>query len=249
MGRWLLKLSSAFIILLICASGAAYAEDDNAEPVFEPVEIPPLYATPLDQEKPKPTPAKPPETCSYTTWDWDTKKNEITNHVRVNKKYAKLTYEEKHSSGCTICEEDQAVVDVPGAPVFKICRKFAPLIAQAITNAIARGEKIETIVGYRPGRSQGGTNAKGLKTAHGPHSYGAAIDFNSSHNGMYVNCKKGFSKYCTKTMGGIYAPHKDPLSITHDSVLYQAMKDSGWSWGGDWATDLKDFMHFSVDGR
>jgi hypothetical protein len=39
-----------------------------------------------------------------------------------------------------------------------------------------------------------------------------------------------------------------PGMITPDGPVVAAFREIGWGWGGDWAS-LKDFQHFSANGR
>jgi len=56
------------------------------------------------------------------------------------------------------------------------------------------------------------------------HAYGAALDFNAAAN-----------------------PQHAPLTKTkfkEDSLIVQAFKEEGWTWGGDWSPAYIDAMHF-----
>jgi hypothetical protein len=58
------------------------------------------------------------------------------------------------------------------------------------------------------------------------HAYGAALDFNAAAN-----------------------PQHAPLSKTkfkEDSLIVQAFKGEGWTWGGDWSPAYIDAMHFQA---
>ena len=39
-----------------------------------------------------------------------------------------------------------------------------------------------------------------------------------------------------------------PGMVTSDGPVVSAFRDIGWEWGGDW-TSLKDYQHFSENGR
>ncbi|MBN2694927.1 M15 family metallopeptidase, partial [bacterium] len=73
-----------------------------------------------------------------------------------------------------------------------------------------------------------------------------AIDINPENNGLYNNCIV-FNKKCKLIQGGVYNP-ENIESITKDSIIYKAMIDIGFKWGGEIKGKQKDFMHFSPDG-
>lgn len=187
------------------------------------------------------------KTCTYRSWQWNVKTRSTDRHVLVKKPYSALKGDEKHASGCTVCEEDQVEIKVDGLAPVKACFKFAARIEDALVRAQKEGFAIESLVAYRVGRSRGAPDANGLLGVFSGHSYGTAIDINAHKNGLYNNCPHWGSR-CVLSVGGKYAPGK-PGSITRDDALYRALTEAGWKWGGDWATGQKDFMHFSADGQ
>ena len=62
------------------------------------------------------------------------------------------------------------------------------------------------------------------------HSYGVAIDINSSHN-------------TPPYMGNYYKPSTDLFSIPDPVIMI--WKQAGFYWGGDWSGYYKDYMHFT----
>jgi len=76
------------------------------------------------------------------------------------------------------------------------------------------------------------------------HAYGLAIDINPFHN-PYL---KG--DLVLPELASAYTDRENvrPGMIYEDDVVVQAFADMGWPWGGNWRT-LKDWMHFSHDGR
>jgi hypothetical protein len=76
------------------------------------------------------------------------------------------------------------------------------------------------------------------------HAYGLAIDINPFHN-PYL---KG--DLVLPELASAYTDRENvrPGMILEGDVVTQAFADMGWPWGGHWRT-LKDWMHFSHDGR
>ena len=74
------------------------------------------------------------------------------------------------------------------------------------------------------------------------HAYGLAIDVNPIEN-PYVGC------------GAVHDPSSKPYidrsrprkGMVTPAVV-RAFRAMGWRWGGDWAGDTKDYMHFSATG-
>lgn len=186
-------------------------------------------------------------TCTYETWDWDTRTKKSINHRKIQKEKANLTKEERGDiSGCTVCSEDQVEVQLPHLPGFKVCKVFEEKIIRAIKKSQAEKFPIQSIVGYRVGKSKGPMNAQGQRTEFSNHSFGTALDFNSERNGLYDSCLQ-FSPQCRLIRGGEYQGHL-PGTITRDTVLYKAMLAEGFLWGGEIKGKQKDFMHFSITG-
>ncbi len=186
-------------------------------------------------------------TCTYETWEWDTKRKISVNHRRVEKEKDRLDIHERGSiEGCSVCREDQVTIALEGLPTFEICRKFEMPLRRAVEKAKTAGFPIVSIVGYRVGKSKGSVDSKGLRTEFSNHSFGAAIDFNSETNGLYDTCIE-FGPKCKLLRGGAYDP-KGRTAITRASPLYLAMTKEGFKWGGEIAAKQKDFMHFSPTG-
>jgi hypothetical protein len=76
------------------------------------------------------------------------------------------------------------------------------------------------------------------------HAYGLAIDINPFHNPYLKN------DVVLPELASAYTDRGDlrPGMIQPGDVVVQAFAQIGWSWGGDWNT-LKDWMHFSANGR
>ena len=204
---------------------------------------------------------EPPATCTYDTWTWSVTRRQAVEPAHVVKAYASLTDEEKSpdwaTSGCTLCREDQEEVSVAGLPAVRVCRSVAARVREALQAAVEAGFRVETLVGYRVGRS-GGPVVDGKRSRYGWHAYGLALDVNSGANGLYVGCARSATPprsaadlaACRRTLGGDWDPRRRPAaSVTVDGPLATAFsRVLGWRWGGERADGLKDLMHLSPDG-
>jgi D-alanyl-D-alanine carboxypeptidase-like protein len=75
------------------------------------------------------------------------------------------------------------------------------------------------------------------------HAYGHALDLNPREN-PYVGC--GMSRDPRSR------PYFDRSRLRKGMVtpaVVRAFASIGWGWGGSWAGDTKDYMHFSVNGH
>jgi hypothetical protein len=76
------------------------------------------------------------------------------------------------------------------------------------------------------------------------HAYGLAIDIDPFHNPY----EKGELIIPELAMSYLDRDQELPGMIHDGDVVVAAFADIGWGWGGDWNT-LKDYMHFSQNGR
>lgn len=74
------------------------------------------------------------------------------------------------------------------------------------------------------------------------HAYGLAVDLNPVQN-PYVGCGASYHKSGRKYIDR--SRHR-PGMITPRVV--KAFRSIGWRWGGSWAGNTKDYMHFSING-
>jgi len=74
------------------------------------------------------------------------------------------------------------------------------------------------------------------------HSYGLAVDINPVQN-PYVR-----GPVVVPSNGQVGRDPAVPGTITAGDVVVRAMRSAGMTWGGTW-TSLKDWMHFSLNGR
>ncbi len=202
-------------------------------------------------------PPAPAATCTYRTYSWDVKLRKGVDHKEVAKPRAEVTDDEKDPDDprCTVCSEDQALVEVPGVKPFRVCAAYADKVKAALLEAKKGGFALQTVVGYRVGRTRGAVR-DGKRTEWSNHSFGTAVDINSAHNGMYTRCKlkrpaevAGDIEGCRKVMGGRWNPKKGAVTVYRGGLVHAAFAKIPWRWGGDLDGQLKDFMHFSITGK
>lgn len=191
------------------------------------------------------------QTCTYTDWTWSAAERRAVDIREVEKPYSALTDDERDllsdgGTGCSICREDQMEIALPGVEPFRVCKAVAGEVEAALTRAMEQGFQIETVIGYRVGRSKGVLDAQGRRTEYSNHSFGLAIDVNADKNGLYDRCTE-FSGSCRLIRGGEWRPGEQG-GITPDTPIYEEMTAIGWRWGGELPGRQKDFMHFSPSG-
>lgn len=188
-----------------------------------------------------------PFSCNYSTYKWNVNLKKAVDFKRVSHSYAELTVDEVDPiTGCTVCEEDQVIIDIPHVESFRICKKVAPEIRRALYVIIESGEPIFKIIGYRVGKTRGEPDGEGNRTGFSNHSFGVAVDINPDQNGLYDRCID-FSGDCRLIRGGEWLPGR-PGSLTPDGETVRLMKNAGFKWGGEIEGKQKDFMHFSRTG-
>jgi len=75
------------------------------------------------------------------------------------------------------------------------------------------------------------------------HAYGHAIDLNPVEN-PYVGCGR--------TRDPLSAPYLDRSRLRKGMVtpaVIAAFRSIGWGWGGSWSGSVRDYQHFSFNGR
>ena len=75
------------------------------------------------------------------------------------------------------------------------------------------------------------------------HASGLAVDINPNEN-PYVGC--GQTRDPAKR---IYMNRKKLRTGMISPTAVSAFQSVGWSWGGAWSGNTKDYMHFSFDGH
>lgn len=185
--------------------------------------------------------------CTYTTYKWNTHLRRAVDHRVVQHPHAEMQAAEiDAATGCTVCEEDQVEIRLPGIDAFRVCRTLAPEIRKALLAVMNEGPAISSVVGYRVGMTKGAADADGNRTQFSNHSFGVAIDINERQNGLYDHCAT-FGQACRLIRGGTWSPDRAG-SLTVDSPVVRALKGIGLRWGGEIEGNQKDFMHFSPSG-
>ncbi|MGH3335954.1 MAG: M15 family metallopeptidase [Nocardioides sp.] len=81
-------------------------------------------------------------------------------------------------------------------------------------------------------------------TRYSQHAYGLAVDVNTFQNPYVLDdlvIPERASAYLARE-------RVRPGMVTAEGPVVSAFRDIGWEWGGDW-TSLKDYQHFSENGR
>jgi len=188
-----------------------------------------------------------PATCSYDTYKWNIYQRKAVERQRVQHAYSKLVgYERDEGTGCTVCEEDQQWIELPGMQPFRMCRRLAYDVEPVLMKLVEQGEPIHKVIGYRVGMTRGDVDAQGNRTRFSNHSFGIAIDINDEQNGLYDRCIN-FGPQCRLIKGGRWIPGQ-PGSLDSNSTIVRELNQAGLRWGGRIAGKQKDFMHFSPSG-
>jgi hypothetical protein len=149
-------------------------------------------------------------------------------------------------TGCTVCSEDQELINMPPLPPFPVCYKLAPRVRSVLTESMKNGEPVTSVFGYRVIKSRGPLDGNGNRTGFSNHSFGTAIDINPEQNGLYDNCID-FGPQCRLLRGGVWR-RGTPGTLDKNSDIVLLFKQAGFQWGGEIAGKQKDFMHFSLTG-
>lgn len=194
-----------------------------------------------------PVAAAEPRYCSYQTYKWNVRLRKAVAHERVHKPYAALSPAERGEfAGCTVCEQDQQLVQLPGLSAFRVCKRLAPRLQRQLRDLMAAGAPVWEVRGYRVGRTRGAADAQGNRTQFSNHAYGIAVDINPEHNGLYDRCPT-FGPHCRLLRGGPWHAGQRG-SLTREGEIVKAMRAVGLQWGGLIEGRQKDFMHFSPTG-
>ena len=186
------------------------------------------------------------DSCTFSDWAWNSAAGRAENFREVQMARADLSPEQRHRVlPCSICREDQLRISV-GEHSTLICKAIAGDVEDALRRAEEMGFTINSLTGYRVGRTKGPLDIRGLRTQYSHHSFGLAIDINAEQNGLYDRCVE-FGPHCRLRRGGPWVPGEEG-TITPQTPLYQEMRRAGLKWGGELKGRQKDFMHFSLDG-
>lgn len=187
------------------------------------------------------------EPCTYSDWAWDVNAQQAVDFQTVTTTKDQLSDQQRHPElPCSICREDMREVIIADLEPVLMCRVIAGAVEKALLQAAEEGFPINSLTGYRVGRTKGAIDPQGRRTEYSHHSFGLAIDINAEANGLYGNCI-AFGAACRLRRGGRWNP-ANPASITPDSYIYGALRGVGLQWGGELYGRQKDFMHFSLSG-
>jgi len=184
--------------------------------------------------------------CQYSATVWNVAARKSVRTIKIFKPYDAVTDKERGPFGCTPCLVDQVDIELPFVKTFKVCRFIAEKVKSALLNAHYAGFPISEVEGYRPSYSKGKPDQLQNRTELSNHAFGAAIDINANHNGLYDKCIQ-WSNDCRLIKGGKRDLSKQE-TISENSPLYYEMKRIGLKWGGEIQGLQKDFMHFSETG-
>ncbi|OIO57461.1 MAG: hypothetical protein COX57_00030 [Alphaproteobacteria bacterium CG_4_10_14_0_2_um_filter_63_37] len=185
--------------------------------------------------------------CHYTTYRWSTFAKSAVDVHSVRHPYAELQPTEiDPATGCTVCEEDQIEISLPGLAPFRVCKRIKIQVWAALNQVLAAGAEIDSVVGYRVGMTKGAVDDRGNRTQFSNHAFGVALDINERHNGLYDHCPT-FGPGCRLLRGGKWDPGQIG-SLTPDHPIVRALDNVGLKWGGQIEGLQKDFMHFSPSG-
>lgn len=188
-----------------------------------------------------------PAECSYEMQVWNVHMKNSAGVTNIRHAYAELSPEEiDPATGCTVCSEDQAIVDVPSLHFFSICHRLAFRVRFVVQDLLRSGAPLHTVIGYRVIKSRGPVDGNGNRTVFSNHSFGTAIDINQEQNGLYDNCIE-FGPQCRLNRGGEWKPGT-PGTLERNDEIVSLFKRAGFQWGGEIAGKQKDFMHFSLTG-
>ena len=195
-----------------------------------------------------PSAALADDICTYTDWAWHSAEGRAEDFNTVNTRRSELSPEQRHPDlPCSICREDQVEITLSTGDSVTVCHVIAPAVDAALERAVASGFPIESLTGYRVGRTRGPLDARGFRTLYSHHSFGLAIDVNAETNGLYDRCVT-WGPSCRLRRGGAWRLG-NRSSIRPDGPAYRAMRDIGLKWGGELEGRQKDFMHFSLAGN
>lgn len=186
-------------------------------------------------------------TCTYQTYKWNSELKRGVERKTVQHSYSTLSKSEVDPiTGCTVCQEDQVKINLPGIKSFAVCKLLAHDLQMTLLDLIKQGEYISGITGYRVGMTRGRLDKANNRTQFSNHSFGIALDINAKQNGLYDRCLE-FSSVCRLIRGGRWIPGNKG-AMTSEGSIVRRMKQLGLRWGGNIAGKQKDFMHFSPTG-
>ncbi|MEK6743441.1 MAG: M15 family metallopeptidase [Nitrospirota bacterium] len=188
-----------------------------------------------------------PAECTYVVQTWNVDLKSSLQKQEVRHPYDEITSAETDpATGCTVCSEDQILVDLPPLQAFSVCHQLALRVRSLIRDLVRYGAPLNAVIGYRVIKSRGPVDGNGNRTGFSNHSFGTAIDINPEQNGLYDNCID-FGPQCRLIRGGEWKPGAAG-TLEHNDDIVRSFKAAGFKWGGEIAGKQKDFMHFSLTG-
>ena len=189
----------------------------------------------------------PPQSCTYETQSWSVTLKQSVDRKTVSHPYSTITSDEIDLiTGCSVCSEDQELINIPPLGPFSLCSRIAPRVRAVLDRLIRDGAPVFVVIGYHVIKSRGPVDSAGNRTGFSNHSFGTAIDINPDQNGLYDHCPQ-FGQECILLRGGEWRPGVQG-TLARESDIVKAFKAVGLRWGGEIAGRQKDFMHFSPTG-
>ncbi len=165
------------------------------------------------------------EQCTFTPSAWSVVERQGVPLPRVEVERSDLDPSLVGPLGCTPCEQDQVKIVLRSGLSARLCHALAEPVRAALERAVDQGARIESLLGYRPSRSKGEPDARGLRTTWSHHAFGLALDVNADHNGLYGRCPS-WGPTCELIIGGPWAPDH-PLSLTPDHPIVRELAKAG----------------------
>ena len=188
------------------------------------------------------------DVCTFSDWAWHSELGKAVDYHTVRTTRDALSEDQIHPSlPCSVCEEDQTEITLSNGVSTRVCQVLAKDMEIALESSLEDGFPIQTLTGYRVGRTRGPLDGRGVRTKYSNHSLGIAIDINAGANGLYDRCVE-WGPHCRLRIGGEWDP-KNPTSISKGGPPQSHMDAVGFKWGGELAGHQKDFMHFSLTGN
>jgi len=188
------------------------------------------------------------DVCTFEDWAWHSEAKEAREYQTVRTTRDELSEAQRHPHlPCSVCREDQSQITLSNGVSVEVCHILAQDIEMALEETLRSGFDIQTLKGYRVGRTRGPLDERGLRTKYSNHSFGIAVDINAAANGLYDDCIT-WGPTCRLRLGGAW-DRRNPLSIVAGKAPHRQLTSIGLHWGGALEGRQKDFMHFSLTGN
>jgi len=188
------------------------------------------------------------DVCSFEDWAWHSERKQAQDYQTIHTTRDQLRDNQRHPElPCSVCREDQSKITLSNGVSVEVCHILAQDIEMALEETLQSGFEIQSLKGYRVGRTRGALDERGLRTEYSNHSFGVAVDINADANGLYDRCVE-WGPECRLRVGGEWDP-RNPLSVVEGNAPHRHMTEIGLLWGGALEGRQKDFMHFSLTGN